>query len=113
MISAALGKNFDGAYLTSVEAPASEERVDKDGNLIDKNGKLILDKDGKPIKGSKYTKDNKPTEANNNASNSVNNANNTHSNGNGAPNNKPSAAAPAANAPSAPTPGAGGKKANQ
>ena len=107
-------KNFDGAYLTSVEAPTSEERVDKDGNLIDKNGKLILDKDGKPIKGSKYSKDNnKPTEANNNASNSVNNANNTHSNGNGAPNNKPSAAAPATNAPSAPTPGAGGKKANQ
>ena len=107
-------KNFDGAYLTSVEAPTSEERVDKDGNLIDKNGKLILDKDGKPIKGSKYSKDNnKPTEANNNANNSVNNANNTRSNGNGAPNNKPSAAAPAANAPSAPTPGAGGKKANQ
>ncbi|MCR5175449.1 MAG: penicillin-binding protein 1A [Anaerovibrio sp.] len=54
-------KSFDGAYLTSVEKPTKIESVDKDGNLIDKDGKLILDKNGKPIKGNKKTSGDKNT----------------------------------------------------
>ncbi len=59
-------KSFDGAYLTAVETPVKEESVDKNGNLIDKNGKLILDKNGKPIKGAgNAADDNKAADDNN------------------------------------------------
>ena len=86
-------KSFDGAYLTAVETPVKEESVDKDGYLVDKDGKRILDKDGKPIKGSKKKTDAKPTTEKD-----------TNKKNNEKPNN---------NAPTAPTPVApGGKKAN-
>lgn len=99
VVSSMPTKSFDGAYLTAVERPAKEDNMDKNGNLIDKDGKLVLDKNGKPIKSREST-DGKPA-----------GESQTEKNTNGA---SPAQPAPAAPASPSPTPTApAGKKANQ